>query len=72
MISDPFLNPFLNPQGVVIIGASNDPIQLGYDLACNLMQSNYQRAIHIINIKGGESLGQPIHKSPADGCMVSS
>ncbi len=55
------LNPFFNPKGVVIIGASNDPSKLGYGLANNLVRSNYQGAIHFVNVKGGELLGRPIY-----------
>ncbi len=58
---DPSLIPFFNPQGVVIIGASHDPSKLGYGLANNLMRSNYQGAVHFVNIKGGELLGQTIY-----------
>ena len=62
MKTDPSLSPFFNPKGVVIIGASNDPTKLGYGLAQNLMRSNYQGAVHFVNIKGGELLGQPIYQ----------
>ncbi|MBT3391023.1 MAG: CoA-binding protein [Chloroflexi bacterium] len=55
------LNPFFNPKGVVIIGASNDPAKLGYGLAINLVRSNYQGAIHFVNLKGGELLGRTIY-----------
>ena len=66
MNTDSSLNPFFDPQGVVIIGASSDPTKLGYGLARNLVQSNYQGAIHFVNIKGGNLLNRPIHKSVAD------
>ncbi len=55
------LAPFFNPKGVVIIGASNDPAKLGYGLAINLVRSNYQGAIHFVNVKGGQLLGRPIY-----------
>jgi len=58
---DPSLNPFFNPQGVVVIGASNDPTKLGYGLAINLVRSNYQGAVHFVNIKGGKLFGRPIY-----------
>ncbi len=56
------LIPFFNPKGVVIIGASSDPTKLGYGLAQNLVRSNYQGAVHLVNIKGGELRGKPIYK----------
>ena len=62
----PHLKPFFAPQGVVVIGASNNPAKLGYRLAHNLERSNYEGAVHFVNIKGGILLGQPIHKSIAE------
>jgi acetate---CoA ligase (ADP-forming) len=62
MNPDPSLTPFFNPKGVAIIGASNDPTKLGYGLAQNLVRSNYQGAVHFVNLKGGEMLGQPIYQ----------
>lgn len=63
MTTDSSLTPFFDPKGVVIIGASNDPTKLGYGLARNLMQSNYQGAVHFVNLKGGTLLGKPIYTS---------
>ena len=62
----PSLSPFFNPQGVVIIGASSDPNKLGYGLARNLIFSNYQGAVHFVNIKGGDLFNRPIFKSIVD------
>ena len=47
--------------GVAVIGASHDPTKLGYGLARNLVQSNFQGAVHFVNPKGGNLLGQPIY-----------
>ena len=66
MTIDSSLAPFFDPQGVVIIGASRDPTKLGYGLARNLVQSNFQGAIHFVNVKGGSLLNRPIHKSVAE------
>ncbi len=55
------LTSFFDPKGVVIIGASGDPTKLGYGLARNLLQSNYQGAIHFVNPKGGKLLGRPVY-----------
>ncbi|MBS3749999.1 MAG: acetate--CoA ligase family protein [Anaerolineales bacterium] len=60
------LKPFFNPQGVAVIGASQNPSKLGYRLAQNLSRSGYEGAVHFVNIKGGRLLGQPIHKNLAD------
>jgi acetyltransferase len=60
------LIPFFDPQGVAVIGASQDPTKLGYGLANNLSRSGYKGAIHFVNLKGGTLLGKPIYKSILD------
>ncbi len=57
------LVPFFSPRGIAVIGASTDPSKLGYGLARNLVQCNFQGAIHFVNPKGGNLLGRPIHPS---------
>jgi acetate---CoA ligase (ADP-forming) len=57
------LNEFFSPKGVAVIGASRNPVKLGYGLARNLVQSNYQGQIHFVNISGGSLLGRPIYPS---------
>lgn len=66
MAADSSLIPFFDPKGVVIIGASKDPTKLGYGLSRNLIQSNYQGAIHFVNPKGGELLGRPVYARIVD------
>lgn len=66
MQTPPSLTPFFAPQGVVVIGASNNPAKLGYRLAHNLERSKYEGAVHFVNIKGGILLEQPIHKSVSE------
>ncbi len=60
---DETLNPFFQPSGVAVIGASNDPSKLGYGLARNLTQSGYQGVVHFVNLKGGFLLGRPMYTS---------
>ncbi|MCK4490881.1 MAG: CoA-binding protein, partial [Anaerolineales bacterium] len=60
------LIPFFNPNGVAVIGASQDPTKLGYGLAINLHRSGYKGAIHFVNLKGGTLLGRPIYKTILD------
>jgi acetyl coenzyme A synthetase (ADP forming)-like protein len=55
------LTPFFAPRGVAVIGASQDPTKLGYGLARNLVQSNFQGAVHFVNPKGGRLLSRPIY-----------
>lgn len=55
------LLPFFSPKGVAVIGASRDPVKLGYGLARNLVESNYQGAIYFVNPKGGEMFNRPVY-----------
>ena len=57
------LAPFFSPRGIALIGASTDPYKLGYGLARNLVQCNFQGVIHFVNPKGGSLLGRPMHPS---------
>lgn len=49
-----------------MVGASTDPYKLGYGLARNLVQCNYQGVIHFVNPKGGSLLGRPMYSSLKD------
>ncbi|MFN2212540.1 MAG: acetate--CoA ligase family protein [Anaerolineales bacterium] len=61
MKSDPSLKPFFSPQGVAIIGASLEPTKLGFGLVRNLVQSGYQGAIHLVNVRGQQLMGLPVY-----------
>ena len=63
--TDPSLIPFFSPKGIAVIGASQNPLKLGYGLARNLVQSNYQGVVHFVNPHGGSLLGRPIYPSIA-------
>ena len=63
--TDPTLNPFFNPKGIVLFGASTKPSSLGFGVARNLVQSGYPGAIHFINPKGGMLLERPLHPTLA-------
>lgn len=65
MESDPSLAPFFAPQGVVVVGASQDPNKLGFGLARNLLQSGYRGAVHFVNPRGGTLLEQPVWETVA-------
>jgi acetate---CoA ligase (ADP-forming) len=60
------LSSFLSPKGVAVVGASTNPTKLGYGLARNLVQSNYQGVVHFINPKGGSLFGRPLYSSIAE------
>lgn len=60
------LTPYFSPRGIALVGASTDPSKLGYGLARNLVQCNYQGVIHFVNPKGGSLLGRPMYPSVMD------
>jgi acetyl coenzyme A synthetase (ADP forming)-like protein len=66
MNTDKTLIPFFNPQGVVVVGASQNPTKLGFGMARNLVQSGYPGAVHFVSRKGGALLERPIYTHIAD------
>ncbi|MBI5932262.1 MAG: acetate--CoA ligase family protein [Chloroflexi bacterium] len=60
------LQPFFSPRGVAIVGASADPMKLGYGVARNLIQSQYTGAVHLVNPKGGTIMGRAVSRSLAE------
>ena len=57
----PGLTPFFKPQGIVLIGASANPVKLGYGLARNLVQNHYPGAVHFVNPGGGFLFQRPVY-----------
>jgi acetyltransferase len=51
------LDPFFNPRGVAVIGASNNPHKLGHGIVRNLIEYRYGGPIYPVNPKAGEVLG---------------
>ena len=49
------------PKGVVVVGASRDPVKLGYGVARNLVISGYPGAIHLVNPRGGMLFDRPLY-----------
>lgn len=62
-ILDSTLTPFFSPQGIAIVGASQNPTKLGFGLARNLLQSGYPGAVHFVNPRGGKLLERPIYQT---------
>jgi acetyl coenzyme A synthetase (ADP forming)-like protein len=52
------LDSLFAPRGIAVIGASRDETKLGYGVARNLVSSGYPGAIHFINPKADQILGQ--------------
>jgi acetyltransferase len=60
------LDAIFKPNSVAIIGASSTPGKVGYVLANNLIKSGYNKPIYLVNISGGEILGNKAYKSILD------
>ncbi|MHB8839173.1 MAG: CoA-binding protein, partial [Gemmatimonadaceae bacterium] len=63
---DATLQPFFHPAGIAVVGASHDPVKLGFGVARNLTQSGYAGAIHLVNPRGGVLMGRATHRDIAD------
>ncbi len=57
------LDAIFRPKSVAVIGASSTPGKVGYVLANNLLKSGYESPVYLVNVKGGEILGQQSYKS---------
>jgi acetyl coenzyme A synthetase (ADP forming)-like protein len=60
------LEPFFNPRGVAVIGASRDPQKLGYGVVRNLTDYHYRGPIYPVNPTAREILGYSCYPSIAD------
>jgi len=63
---DSSLAPLFAPRGVAIVGASTDPMKLGYGAARNILQSQYRGAVHFVNPKAESLMGLPMYASLKD------
>jgi acetyltransferase len=61
-IVDATLQPFFHPTGIAVVGASHDPVKLGFGVARNLTQSGYPGAIHLVNPRGGTLMGRETYR----------
>ena len=60
------LDAIFRPKSVAVIGASSTPGKVGYVLANNLLKSGYNNPVYLVNVRGGEILGQKAYKSIND------
>jgi acetyltransferase len=60
-----FFDFFFNPRGIAIVGASSDPLKLGYAVARNLIESGYHGKVHLVNPKNGSLFNLPMHQTIA-------
>jgi acetate---CoA ligase (ADP-forming) len=57
------LRPLFDPRSVAVLGASNDPAKWGQWIAAGALRGADRRAVWLVNLKGGEILGQEAYRS---------
>ena len=60
------LEPFFNPRGVAVIGASRDPHKLGHGVVRNLIEYRYRGSIYPVNPVATEILGHACYPTIAE------
>lgn len=60
------LDPIFKPNSIVIVGASNKPGKVGYELVKNIIDHNFSGYLYLVNPKGGEVLGIKMFKDIRD------
>ena len=57
------LKPFFEPSSVAVIGASQTPHKTGNEVIRNILANEFEGGLYLVNPKGGEILGQKVHRS---------
>ncbi len=60
------LDALFDPGSVAVIGASATPGKWGHELARLVLEGQERRRVYLVNRNGGEILGQPVYRSPAE------
>jgi acetyltransferase len=60
------LDGLVEPKSVVAIGASDRKGSVGEALTRNLLSGGFKGDIHLVNTKGGQIAGRPVHRALAD------
>src|SRR5512136_1277432 len=56
---------FFEPESIVVVGASATPGKSGNVVIRNILDNDYKGRLFLVNPKGGEILGIPVHPSIA-------
>jgi acyl-CoA synthetase (NDP forming) len=60
------LTALFEPDGVAIVGASDDPVKWGNWLARGALRGERRRPVYLVNRRGGEVMGRPAFRSLAE------
>jgi len=61
--SEHFLQKFLEPESVAVVGASNNPLRINHNLAANLVRLGFKGRIYPVHPKEREILGLKTYQS---------
>ncbi len=60
------LDALFDPESVAVIGASHTKGKVGHILASNILKSDYDGDVYLVNPKGGEILGEKVYEDISD------
>ena len=63
---DNMLEHFFNPASVAVVGASQNPAKIGYEILNNIIRYGFSGAVYPINPKAGEILGRKAYPTLAE------
>jgi len=63
---DHFLDKFFNPESIALVGATNNPFKMNFQLMRNLLRLGYQGKIYPVNPHSKEILGLKAYPALAD------
>ncbi|MHA2287808.1 MAG: acetate--CoA ligase family protein, partial [Promethearchaeota archaeon] len=66
MTIDNDISFFFNPESIAVVGASDTPGKVGYNVLKNIIESKYSGKLYPINPKANEILGNKAYKSVLD------
>jgi acetyltransferase len=65
-VETPSIKYLFEPRSVAIIGCSNNPNKIGFQVLDNIIYSDYKGKVFPVNPKGGEILGHKVYKRIED------
>lgn len=59
----PGIKYLFEPGSIPIVGASHNTNKIGYLIVENILLGGYAGTVYLVNPKGGQILGHPVHRS---------
>jgi acetyl coenzyme A synthetase (ADP forming)-like protein len=58
--SDSSLDRLFSPRGIAVVGASKDPLKIGYKVLSNIVKGGFKGGIYPVNLNGGMIMDLPV------------